>query len=123
MPKKSLKPKITYKGEKSVGNQLKANIPATIMGTKINFPHRHLARIDTGVEVNVLDGYVLNFKLLPWLEEKGMVATNAPGRLKSGKVVVNLLNCGREIVELNHGSLIVEVWLEPDIEFDWEEVK
>jgi dUTPase len=93
----------------------------TILGPKINFPHRHLAVVDTGLEVRTEEKFKLCFKLTPSLASRGMVATNAPGNIKAGKVSVVLLNCGREIVELKDGDPLVEVWLEADQDFDWEE--
>lgn len=120
MPKKSAKLKIKFDGIKPEGNILKAKIAQAIMGTKISFPHRHLANIDTGVNVKVEPGYKLCFALCSNLSGRGMVATNAPGNIKEGRVQVVVLNCGREIVELRDGDPLVTVWLEVDHEFDWE---
>lgn len=102
---------------------MKAKIAQAIMGTKINFPHRHMQFIDTGVEVDVPEGYSLRIALWPKLSNKGMVAVNASSRIKNGKITVGLLNCGREIVELNDGEPIATVWVEKDVPFEWEEMK
>lgn len=123
MAKKAASPKVKYKGYLPEGCVLKAKIPATIVGPKISFPHRYMATIDTGLEVSVEPGYKLCFALVDALQGRGMVATNAPGHFKSGKVQVTVLNCGREIVEIKDGDPFVRVWLEEDLCFAWEEDK
>lgn len=119
MAKKSLKVKVG--GAKPQGGVLTAKIPNTITGTKVGFPHRHSQVIETGATVKLEKGYRLCFKLAAALANRGMVATNAPGHFTEGKVFANLLNCGREIVEVRDGDPLMEVWVEQVQDFDWEE--
>jgi dUTPase len=97
-----------------------ANIPTTLTGNKIVFPHRHSALIDTGLEVYLEKGYKLCFSLAPALAERGMLATNAPGNFTNGRVKVGLLNAGRDIVELKDGDPVAVCWVEQIHEFDWD---
>ncbi len=119
----SPKYQIKYTGDKPEGNVLKAKIPNTITGTKISFPHRYASLIDTGVEIIVEPNFKLCYKLAKNLADKGMVSTTAPGNVKQGPIKVLIMNCGREIVELKHGDPLIEVWLEREYEFDWQENK
>lgn len=114
------KQKVKIDGDKPESSILKAKIPTSLVGDKINFPHRHLAHVDTGVSIVAPSGYRLCFSLVPELTKRGMVATNAPGGITEGNVEVSLLNCGREIVEVKNGDPLVNVWLEKINDFDWE---
>lgn len=118
--KSSQKVKIKYNGNSPDGDTLKASIAPSITGPKVTFPHRHLASIDTGVEIDITDGYSLRFSLVSQLTDRGLIASNAPGRFKKGKIVVTVINCGREIVEIKNGDPLINVWLEPELSFTWE---
>ena len=95
--------------------------PAVGLAPKIAFNHRHTAKIDTGLEVDVPEGYKLCIGIVPNLAVKGMVLTNSPGNFTKGKVEAVLLNAGREIVEVSNGDPIVTCWLESVLEFTWGE--
>jgi dUTPase len=118
MPAKKMKDldpiEVKVSGAKPNGNIAHAKVNNGIMGPKISFPHRFSAKIETGIAVDVPAGYRLGFRLVPSLADRGMVATNAPGHFKSGKLSVVLLNCGREIVELKDGDPLAILWIEPD---------
>ena len=112
-------PQVKYTGVEPQNNVFKAKVPTSLLGTKVSLPHRHLKSIESNVEVEVEKGYKLCYSLVPSLIEKGMVCSSAPGNIKSGKVVVTVINCGREIVDIRDGDDLVNVWLEVDTEFDW----
>lgn len=114
-------PKVKYSGLKPQGGVLHALVPESLTGKKVGFPHRHSQVISTGLTVSMEKGYKLCFRLAAGLANRGMVATNAPGNFTEGKVFVNLLNCGREIVEVRDGDPLVEVWIEQVVDFAWEE--
>ena len=78
----------------------------------VSMPSRYVATIDSGVEVEVEDGFCLCFSLVPELAQKGVVITNAPGRVTEGKIVLHLLNGGREIVSLSNDQVIATSWVE-----------
>jgi hypothetical protein len=84
-------------------------------------PSRYAVELDTGLEVKVQSGYCLCFSVVPELANRGLVATNAPGRLTEGKLVVNVLNAGREIISVGEGVPLVDVWLEKAYKIEWEE--
>ncbi len=50
-----------------------------------------------------------------------MIAPNAPGNVTDGPLVVTLLNCGREIVEVKNGDPIAVISVEEDLDFEWSE--
>lgn len=122
MTKKLLKVKVS--GQKPKDNILTAVIPVTnnthVTGQKLPLGHRASAIIETGVSVTLEPGYRLCFSLIPDLSNRGVVALNAPGHFTEGKVWVNVLNCGREIIEIKEGDPIINVWVEQIVEWDWE---
>ena len=113
---------IKCNGQCPSDNILRAQIvPAAVgLAPRIAFNHRHLVKINTGLEVEVPEGYKLCIGLVPALAEKGMVLSNAPGNFTKGKVEAVLLNAGREIVEVNNGDPVVTCWMESIERFDWE---
>lgn len=122
MTKKLLKVKVS--GQKPKDNTLTAVIPVTnnthVTGQKLSLGHRASAIIETGISVALEPGYRLCFSLIPDLSNRGVVALNAPGHFTEGKVWVNVLNCGREIIEIKEGDPIINVWVEQIVEWDWE---
>lgn len=117
------KPKIKFSGIKPENGILKAQIPDNdtfkIMGPKINFNHRASSVIETGLTINIDSGYKLCFALVPELANRGMIATNAPGNFTEGKVFANVLNVGREIVEIKTGDPLMIVWFEEILDLEW----
>lgn len=111
-----------YDGPAPVGNVLHARVKPVIQGTKMLFSNRVNAVVEAAGTVNVPEGFKLCFSVHDSLANKGMLALNAPGNFKSGKVFVNLLNAGREIVEVKDGDPLMVVWLEKDQDFVWEVV-
>jgi len=85
----------------------------------VSMPNRFVAVIDSGIEVEVEPGYCLCFSIVPELSEQGVSITNAPGRVKNGKVVLHVLNGGRNIVNLSHGDVVAKCWVEQDHEVSW----
>lgn len=116
--KKSVK--IQCNGQMPENGILKAKIPPSITGPRIAFTHRHLANISTGLTVKAEKGHQVCFALVSSLSSRGMVATNAPGNVVDGEIVVTLLNCGREIVDVKDGDPIVRVWVTQITDAEWE---
>ena len=98
-------------GELSDG-LIRVNNIADAPTQSVSMPSRYVAVIDGGVEVEVEDGYCLCFSAVPELSEKGVVITNAPGRVTSGKVALHVLNAGKQIVALSHGTPVARCWVE-----------
>lgn len=84
----------------------------------IAMPSRYVAKVHTGVEVEVEEGFCLCFSTVAALAAKGVVITNAPGRITSGLLVLSVLNGGREIVTIGANVEVANVWVEPVVE--WE---
>lgn len=115
----TIKTNSPYKGDDILF--AKIDSPAVGLAPKIAFNHRHAAKIDTGLEVDVPEGYRLCIGIVQNLAVKGMVLTNSPGNFTKGKVEAVLLNAGREIVEVFNGDPIVNCWLESIVDFTWSE--
>ena len=101
---------------------LKASIapPAVGLPPRIAFNNRHTAKISTGLEIEVPEGYRLCIGIIQSLAVKGMILANAPGGFTKGPVEAVLLNAGREIVEVADGDPIVNFWLEEIVPFTWD---
>lgn len=78
----------------------------------VAMPSRYVATVRTGVEVEVEEGFCLCYSVVPALAEKGIVLLNAPGRVTSGPLILNLLNGGREIVTIAANVEVANVWVE-----------
>lgn len=120
MTKKQSKLKVKFTGDMPSNNVLVAKISNSLTGKKISFPHRYSTSIDTGVSVSCPEGYKLGVKIDSNLANRGMLITNLSGGIKEGPIKVVLLNAGREIVEINDGNPIAEVFLESDFNFEFE---
>ena len=84
--------------------------PAEIMTGQ--FPSRYHRRVPTGVHVRTDKGYVVCMQLVGSLTEKGMVACNAPGNFTDGEIYVDIVNGGKQVVTINGGDPLVNVWIE-----------
>ena len=76
------------------------------------FPTRYAKRIGTGVHVKLEPGFKLCIQLAPELSEKGMVAANAPGYFEDGEIYVDLVNAGKEIVNIKQGTPLCHVLIQ-----------
>ncbi len=84
----------------------------------VGMPSRYVAKVHTGVEVEVEEGFCLCFSAVPALAEKGIVITNGPGRITSGPLIFSVLNGGREIVTIGANVEVANVWVEPVVEIE-----
>lgn len=83
-------------------------------------PSRYSGKISTGITIEAPEGYKLCFSVVPELAERGLVASNAPGNIVSGEVIVQVLNAGHQVVVVNNGDPLIDVWLEKIEPFVWE---
>lgn len=115
-------PKVKVKaGLSPKSNQVTAKLPPSAINGQIAMPSRYTVELDTGLEIKAPSGYCLCFSVVPELANRGLVATNAPGRLTEGKLMINVLNAGREIVVVGEGAVLADVWLEKIVKIEWEE--
>lgn len=120
-----------YRDENSACVELVARVTPSIVGgvpmpPKMLLNHRASAKIKTGVKIDVPKGFKLCVSALDELAEKGLVVSNSPAQVNQGckdEVCVNVLNAGRELVEIKDGDKIANCWLEPVYRFDWELVQ
>lgn len=89
-------------------------------GAQMIMPSRYQTKIDTGHDFELPSGYRLCFSVSPELAERGVIITNIPGRLVSGRLVLDILNAGRNVVAIKEDDPIAIIWLEQDIGFIWE---
>ena len=81
------------------------------------FPSRYAKRVKTGVCVEASPGFKVCIQLVPELTEKGLVAANAPGYFESGEIYVDVVNAGKEIVNLRNNDSLCIVNVQPVVEF------
>ena len=85
----------------------------------VAMPSRYVAKVHTGVEVEVEEGFCLCFNAVPELAAKGIVLTG-PSRVTSGPIMFSVLNAGREIVTIGANVALAECWVEPVVSEEWE---
>ena len=85
----------------------------------VAMPNRYVARIHTGVSVEVEEGFCLCFSIVPELAVKGIVLTG-PFRQVGGDLVFSVLNGGRQIVTIGANTTLVDCWVETVHEVEWE---
>lgn len=117
------KPKLTkvkvLEGEIVNGVIKVQSIKGTIQDT-VAMPNRYVAKINTGVVVEVEEGFCLCFSIVSELADKGVVVANAPGRVTKGEVEITVLNAGRETVTIGNNTDVVQCWVEPIQGIKWE---
>jgi len=93
------------------------------VGNRVSLPSRRVTKIDTGIRVQVPEGYKLCVSARSGLASRGVIVTNAPGQVDSdyrGRVMVIVANCGNQIVNIENGQRFAQCWIEPVYKFDWE---
>jgi dUTPase len=119
-------PKIKFIGTEPENGLLRAKIfnkNSEFVLEKINFNHRCSSIIETDLEIELEEDYKLCFSIVPELANRGMIATNAPGNFKKGKVYAHLINVGREIVEIKNGDPLMNIWIELEVFANWTKQK
>jgi len=114
-----------YKNEKSACVELVAKMPQVVVGgvtmpPKVLLNHRASFKVQTGIRVALPPGFKVCVAILDELAEKGLVVSNAPSQVVGDEVVVQVINVGRELVEIKDGDKIAYAWIEPVYRFDWE---
>lgn len=86
----------------------------------VAMPSRYVAKVHTGVSVEIEEGFCLRFSVVPELAEKGIVLTGPVRVVGNSDLVFSVLNGGREIVTIGANIVLVDCWVEPVHEVDWE---
>ncbi len=93
---------------------------------KISLPHRCTVVVDCGFSMQIPPGYKACVSARSGLASRGLIVTNAPGQIDSdyrGRVKVVVTNVGQEIIVIEHGFRIAQMWIEPVYTFDWKTVE
>jgi dUTP pyrophosphatase len=106
---------------------LVASVPSDAAGQKhYVLSHRSKAKVSTGVKMVIPAGWKVCISILSSLADKGLICSDAPAHFGSDhtdKISVNVLNVGREIVEIKDGDPVANFWLEQVHPFEFVEEK
>ena len=102
---------------------LVANPSADASGAqRVALGHRCTVVIDCGFSMQLPDGYRAVIKSRSNLAERGLIVSDGPGVIdvgNNGRVTVTVTNVGKEIIVIEKGDLIAQMWIEPIFLFDW----
>lgn len=87
------------------------------MSSSAVLPYRSVLEIDAGFDIEIPIGYRCRLQIDSKLASKGMIVTNPI--CESGRMVVTVVNCGRDLVTVNHGDCIAKLTIEPIYLIDW----
>jgi dUTPase len=88
----------------------------------VTLPHRATVTIDCGVSIELPTAYRAVVKPLPFLANKGLIANEGLhiiDKTNHGRIQVTVTNVGKEIIVVNHGDQIAQMYIEPVYRFDW----
>ena len=102
-----------YQPEK-VGNclALHASVPQAI-----RFAYRTTMKVDCGIDLEIPQGFVLKAVANDYFISKGLLISPAP--VKSGRIVLTVVNIGKEIITINPQEVFALLYAEPAYFFDW----
>ena len=102
---------------------LMANLEPDHSGVKkVTLPHRATVQIDCGVSIELPAGYRAVVKALPELANIGLIVNDGPHVIDEsnhGKVKVTVTNVGKQIIVINDGDPVAQMYVEPVYLFDW----
>ena len=100
---------------------LVANVPEGL----VRLAPGQVATIDCGFSMALPSGWEAQIRCRSSLAQKGVQVTNSPGTIDAdyrGPVKVILNNCGKEIVNIEHGKRFAQMALKPVWYFNWNVV-
>ena len=106
-----------YQTEDAACADLVANLQAPIQ-----ICSRGVAVIDCGFHLELKSGYKACIVARSGSAKKGLIVGNAPGQVDPDyrdRVGVILINAGKEIIVINPGDRIAQIYIEPIFKFDW----
>jgi dUTPase len=102
---------------------LVANLTADHAGIRrVTLPHRATVTIDCGVSIELPTAYRAVVKPTPSLANRGLIVNEGLhiiDKANQGRIQVTVTNVGKEIVVVNHGDQIAQMYIEPVYRFDW----
>jgi len=102
---------------------LVANLAPDHAGEKrVTLPHRATVEVDCGVSIELPASFRVVVRALPALANKGLTINESPhiiDKSNQGRIRPMVTNVGKEIIVINHGDPIAEMYIEPVYQFDW----
>lgn len=99
-----------------------ANLETNPAGQRrIQMPHRSTVTVDCGFSIDLPPGYKAVLKALPEFANRGLIV-NEGGSVIDGesRVTVTVTNVGKEIIVLEHGKPVAQMYIEPVYRFSWD---
>lgn len=90
--------------------------------TRVALAYRTTMNIDCGFSMELSANYRAVIKPVPELAKKGLMVNENPcvlDKSNAGRVCVNVINVGKEIIVINNGDPVAEMYVEPVYLFDW----
>ena len=113
-----------YKTPGSVCCDLVANIPVDDNGRRqVDLPYRAGAKIDCGFNIELPEGWKAEVSARSSWGERLLLVCNAPGQIDTdyrGRMMVMVVNVGKEIISIKHGDRIGQMWPVPVRRFEFE---
>lgn len=81
-------------------------------------PNRGFVQIDCGFSLDVSSGYKVRFSVNEELSGKGLFLVS-PNQMTEGRVVLTLMNLGKEFMMIKNKDPIAIMWVEPVYSFEW----
>jgi len=109
-----------YKSDDSDVCELRANLPQDDSGSrKIVLPYRTVCIIDCGFFLTIPDGYKLDIRMSDESSrvQKGMIVSGY--YLEKGRLKVVVMNCGKELIVINHEDVFATMSIDPIYKFEW----
>ena len=110
--------------ENSSRVDLMANIPPDHAGTRrLTMPYRYTAVVDLGVDIEIPANYRVVLKVAHEHAKRGVLANESPyivDKSNQGRLSIAMTNVGKEIVVIEHGDVVAQMYIEPVCQFDWE---
>ena len=81
-------------------------------------PSRGVVQIDCGFTLDLPVGFKARFSVDEELSSRGLFLVS-PNQMVEGRVVLNLMNLGKEFMMIKHKDIIAQMWVEPVYLFEW----
>ena len=91
-------------------------------GKRLSLSHRATVVIDCGFSMRLPVGYKALVKARSDFASRGLIVTDGPsiiGPNNTHRVAVTVTNVGKEIIVVNDGDKIAQMWVEPSYAFEW----
>lgn len=116
-----------YQTEGAANVDLVANVSPDVHGNKqLTLTSRTMTMVDVGFSMELPAGWKAEVSARSGWAKRGLVVTNAPGQIDEdyrGRVCVLVANLGKEILVINDGDRIGQMWPTPVHKFAFESVE